>query len=239
MNRRARSVSSCLRLLATLVVVMLGVGVTACGSTDRSTGSRYHIPTKAAESIPPATVASSAASILPYLNDGDHDRIGDADGDNSHDDDNDAYLDHQRDDNGLYHDSDDSLILAYGHAASATEERVIAGIVKRYYAAAAARNGEAACAQFPPIFVKAVPVDYGKFGSSYLHAGKGCAGVLDLLFRHYRKQLIGGVRITGVRVEGDHATALLGSKTMPASYISLVREAGVWKIVNVLGSPLP
>ena len=96
---------------------------------DRVAGPRYQIPG-------PATA--------PYLNDGDHDHIGDPDRDNSKDDDADAWLDYQRDDNGLYHDRDDPFFLPFGKRATAAEERTIDALVKRYYAIAASGDGSRA-----------------------------------------------------------------------------------------------
>jgi hypothetical protein len=51
-------------------------------------------------------------------------------------------------------------------------------------------------------------------------------------------ELIGPVAVTGVRVSGSEALALLGSATMPASDIFVRREAAGWKINEVFGGPL-
>lgn len=201
-------------LFALLAIALLGVGVGACGGTSHASNR--------------------------YLNDGDHDPIGDEDGDNSSDTDNDAPRDYQPviNESGRYHDADDSMTLAYGHAAGPADTRAVVALVKRYYAAAAAGDGKSACSMILPSLVKAVPEDYGKLGPQYLHGGKTCEAVLSLLFEHFHSKLAAPIGVTGVRIEGKQAYALLGSATMSASYITVQREHGAWTINQLLGSTL-
>jgi hypothetical protein len=57
--------------------------------------------------------------------------------------------------------------------------------------------------------------------------------------RKRREGLAGGFAVTGVRVEGSEARALLGSRTLPASFVVVTRERGAWKIDELIGQPLP
>jgi hypothetical protein len=201
-------------LLALLAMALLSVGAGACGDTSHASNR--------------------------YLNDGDHDPIGDEDGDNNADNDNDVSLDYKpvTNEGGNYHDADDSMTLAYGHAAGPVDTRAVAALVKRYYAAAAAGDGKGACSMLLPSLAKAAPEDYGEFGPQYLRGGKTCEAVLSLLFEHFHNTLTAPVGVTGVRVEGNQAHALVGSATMSASYITLQRERGVWALNELLGNTL-
>lgn len=232
-----------------LATALLSSGILACGGTGKGASSESPTSSNAVTagvatgaSLHPGsnpTIIPDTAATRGYLNDGDHDHIGDPDGDNSHDNDKDAYYDYKPDDNGNYHDSDDLVVIQYGRAASAAQARAITAVVKRYYATAAAGDGAAACSQLVPSLVKATPVVYGQFGAFYLRGAKTCPGVTARLFKHFHGQLAHPVHVTSVRVQGDNGLALFGSRTMPASYMTLMREGGAWKITRILGSPLP
>jgi hypothetical protein len=240
-----------MRSLAPLTTIaLLGIVVTGCGdaSKHKSAAASQHISTVAAEDNAHTSTTASATRAAgrsstsgPYLNDGDHERVGDADGDNNADNDKDRWLDYlpsdyQAHENSRYHDADDRDLLAYGNAASAEEERAVAAVVERYYAMAAAGDGSGACALLLPSLDKAVPSDYGQNGPSYLRPGKTCAAVLTLLFKHYHRQLAPGVAVTSVRIAGDQADALLGSTAFPASFIIVQREGSAWKVAQLLGN---
>jgi hypothetical protein len=180
-----------------------------------------------------------------YLNDGDHEREGDADGDNTADNDKDPSLDYLPSDqrpheNSRYHDTDDKGYLTSGYAPGGAEERAVAALVDRYYAAGTAGDGARACSMLLPSLAGAVPSDYGQApGPAYLRGGKTCAAIMALLFRHYRRQLAGPTTVTGVRVENGQTYALLGSTTMPASAIIVQSEGGSWKVAQLLGNENP
>jgi hypothetical protein len=239
-------------LLAFMTTVLFTVGVSACGDAGKSGDSVSSAPSSAAAAAtddPAARTPGTKNAPVPikpetgptrkYLNDGDHDVLGDDDGDNSSDVDRDASLDYQADENKRYHDNDDVSDLSHGHVATAADVRAVTPVVQRYYAIARAGNGAAACSQLIPSLAKAVPLDYGRFGAAYLHAGKTCPAVMDLLFKHFRRQLVAPVHVTEVLVKEDRAIALLGSRTMPASATSLERQNGAWIITQILGHSLP
>jgi hypothetical protein len=235
-------------LSALLAIATFSAGAGACGgSAARVAGSRFHTSSIAATSISPTGKTASSItqaqppahrSTQPYLNDGDQDGIGDEDGDNNSDIDNDAALDYKTDENGKYRDGDDADTLVYGQTAGATDRQAITAVVKRYYAAATAGDGQRACAMIIPSLVKAVPEDYGQLGPSYLRGGKTCQAVMARLFSHFHSELTAPVAVTGALVNGDHALALLGSARMPASYITLQRQRGGWTINALLGNAL-
>jgi hypothetical protein len=209
-----------------LAVLLLGAAIVGCGAGHRRAGSASRDP-------------RSADAARGYLNDGDGDHPGDSENDNNHDTDNDPSEDYKPDENGLYHERDDSGVAAYGAAASAVDERAIANLVRRYYAAAAIEDGAQACTMLVVSLARAIPNEYGHSGPSYLRGHKTCAALTTALFKHTQAQMAGEFVVTGIRVSGGQAFALLGSRTVPASYISLQREHGRWRISELVGSPLP
>lgn len=238
-----------LRLLALLGAIAAALGLAACGgahtktsasvagssaSNASSTSAQRGQPT--AGSSGPATAGSGHASLQ---NDNDNDQPGDEDSDNSNDDDNDAFSDYKPlPNNHAYHDEDDKKLFAFGAPASGNDMRAIAAVVTRYYAVALAGSGAQGCSMIDASLVKAVPLDYGHFGPAYAHSAKTCAEVLSRLFAHERAHVSAGIQVTGARLKDNFALAFLGARTMPASYISLEREKGTWKISQLLGAPL-
>jgi hypothetical protein len=235
-------------LLTLSSIALLGVGVGACGGSGKGAGSSSQATATTARTV--ATVAkgdavASGASATPsaavssFKGDEDDDETASNHTSTSNKYDNDADFDNDTIKNKGYYDSDDSVISASGKAASAAQKRTIAALVKRYYAAAAASDGAKACPLIYSTLEEAIPEDYGQPPGPSYSRGKTCAVVMSKTFAHAHSQLAGGFAVTGVRVEGREARALLGSRTLPASFILLRRERGAWKISELLGQPLP
>jgi hypothetical protein len=140
-----------------------------------------------------------------------------------------------------YYDGDDASMLSYGHAANAADERAIAALVKRYFAAAAVEDGAKACALTYALRAETLPERYGQSpGPLYLRGATTCPALLSRAFTHFHSLLAqAAVELGGVRVEGHRAVALLGFGTKPASYIAVRREGGAWKIDGLLVTRLP
>jgi hypothetical protein len=238
-----------MKLSLALLAVAMGLCVIACGSGSGGTSSAPSSSTNSvagggvgATSPSSATDASTQVKSL-FKGDSDHDQIGDSDNDNNNDDDNDSSTDYKKSEEGLYQDKDDNGIVDYGHLASATDDKAVTALVKRYYTAAVAGDGASACSMIIPSFARAVPEDYGRAtGPTYLRGGKSCPAVMSLLFKHSHQQLAAGattLEVTGVRVSGNQGFALLGSRVTPASDIPVQREAGAWKVDALIGNALP
>jgi hypothetical protein len=179
-----------------------------------------------------------------YLDDGDNDPRNDNDFDNLNgktvDDDKDAYEDFIEPGNDRYHDLDDREAVGFGRRANPAVARAVRFAVKRFYAAAVAGDAAKACSALVPDFARSVARDYGRgsVGPAYLRSGTTCEGVMALLFGHMHAELTAALDVTGVRVDGHTARALIGSSAMPAEYIDLQDVTGVWRIDALLGSPL-
>lgn len=219
------------RALISLLLVSLGLSVAACGHTGASSVSKA------------ARDATSPSGAAPGRLRGDED-----DDDNNSETENlhnpadgDADRDHDYNENVIngYYDSDDATVRNYGHAAGAADKLALTSFVKRYFAAAAAEDGAMACSMIKPSFVRAIPEDYGSGAGPAYMRGKTCTAVMSLLFKHFHTQLSAPVVVSSVRVDGDKAEVIVGSTTTPVSYLPMEREGSAWRLVELLGAPLP
>lgn len=234
-----------LRPLVLLGAIAAALSLAACGGTHTKKAASIATSNASSASAPHRQLTTSssapaaAGSTQALQNDNDNDKPGDEDPDNSHDDDSDAYSDYKPlPNNHVYHDQDDSKALAFGTPPSGEEMRSIGAVVKRYYAVALAGSGAEGCSMIDASLVKAVPLDYGVYGPTYVRGGKTCATVLSRLFAHEHAHLPAVIQVTEARLKGNVALAFFGARHMPASYIGLKREQGTWMISQLLGAPL-
>lgn len=208
-----------------LALAGASAALSSCGDSGR--------PERAADTTP-----RHRSSQQPFLGDGDFDH-GDGDPDNSWDTDSDAPFDYYNRRNeswnrGVFHDRDDSEELAFGRPAGMAEAHALSLIVRRYYSLAAKDDGQRACAMLAPRAARTMAT-YSQNGLPYLRRVKTCPEALRLVFRRTRLSV---PRVTSVRVDGDTAIVLWGSRTMPAGYMTLVRNADTWTIAAPVGNPL-
>lgn len=221
MTRRSPGLVLAVALVASACI---GTGLAGCGGSGRSSHQPSH--------------AASRKASQPFLGDGDFD-IGDGDADNNRDTDRDAPFDYYYRGNeswnrGVFHDRDDTEKLTFGTSATAAEARAISLVVRRYYSLAAKDDGRRACAMLLPSAARIV-ADYRLNGLPYLRGVNTCQAALHLMFRHDHLSV---PHVTSVRVDGDAALALWGSRTLPAGYITLVRHGRTWAITAPVGSTL-
>lgn len=192
-----------------------------------------------------STITTSSIPLGQALRgDGDVDNPGDIDGNGDRDYTSQGGKDGDSDgptrESYDFPDSDDRATFAYGHRPSTTEARAISGVVRMYYAAASAGDGSAACGLLLPSFASSLPESYGgPGGPSYLRGGSTCAAIMSGLFRTFRSELGEAITVVEVRVAGDRAQVVIGSRRMRASSISLARAGGAWKVADIIGQPLP
>jgi hypothetical protein len=136
-------------------------------------------------------------------------------------------------DNDGDHNDDDARIVYFGHTADTADRRSSVSLLTRYFAAAAAGNGAAGCAQLAPFLAESLAEEYGR--SSGLR-GATCPAVLSKLFRLHRGMLVrkwATLRVVGVRVEGDRALAILYFGAIPETrQMTERRVGGVWRLVQ-------
>jgi hypothetical protein len=114
--------------------------------------------------------------------------------------------------------------------------------VKRYYTAAAAKDGLTACSLILSSIAKALPEDYGQApGPHYLRGGKTCRAVMSRLFTHFHRLLVTDAAtliVAQVRLDTTGGYAVLSFGAKPEREITVVREGGAWKISSMLDSEL-
>lgn len=139
-----------------------------------------------------------------------------------------------------YFDGDDNSVRYFGRAANPGEASAITTLVKRYYSAAAAMNSSAACALTYYISVETIPEEYGQPpGPLYLRGAHTCQAVLAIVFKHFHAELTQPVMVMGVRVDGNHADALVGFRALPAGFVQARLEGNTWKVEGLLATALP
>lgn len=208
-------------LLALQIIVLLSVGLTACGSSGTSTNTGPNTSSASRTTAAPDS-PSSAAQEQEYLEES-------AQPDSDHD--NDASV---TDD-----DKNNNTELHYGHAASAAERRAVAAVVKHYFTAAAADDGTAACKLLAQQIVESVVEDYGhgSDGPSYLQSGTTCPAVLTLMFKHFKSRLrtmTPHLKVVAVRLVKQQGFAIMHVGPSLERRIIMRREGHNWKVLELL-----
>jgi hypothetical protein len=249
--RQEGSVRKGMRLARRLLVALcagalLGLGAVACGGAAHVGGSSSSTASDSAAAS--AQTEPITTSVIPpgqgLRGDGDADNPNDVDGNGDSDSARvggpDTDTDNPVPASYRLPDEDDRATFAYGHAPSPAVERTIAGIVERYFAAAAAQAGVTACSLLSQGLARSVAQDYGRApGPLYLRGGKTCSSVLSMLFRHLHGELAAAVKVLQVRLDGTGAQVVFSSSKMRASDVVLTEQGGSWRIEGLLGRPLP
>jgi hypothetical protein len=212
-------------LLALQAIVLLGLGVAACGKT--SSGERAPSQASSAAANATSTATSSGAPAGLFKPSKGDINFGKGDADSSPE---------------STPDSDDNSVLHFGQAASTADATVVTALVKRYYAAAASDDGAAACKLMYSLLAESVVANYGRppAGPPELR-GETCGAVITKLFKQRHAQLASDgatLKLTGVRVQGNKAYALMRTATIPIGFVTLRREHGAWKLDAFFGGPV-
>lgn len=143
-------------------------------------------------------------------------------------------------------DSDDYHSMHFGHAADPTDERAIAAIVKRYYAALASEDASTVCSLLLEVVAEGMPEsERGAAGERLPTPGAATAGhrpapghttcasaISGTLAESHRALLAEDrtLRVIGVRVRRRRASALLRFGSTVARHILLYKEGDAWKV---------
>lgn len=210
--------------LALASVALLAFGACACGSSRTTTTSPVKHSTGASTSNTTAQKPSPPSFLAKrYFTKTDADKDDDI--------------------GAPYDDTNHRFLLNYGRPANASDTRVITGLIKRYYAAATAEDGEKACPMLYSTLAEAVPEDDGQSppGQPY-EKGTTCPAVLHGLFNHFHHQLavkFPKLSVSRVRIDERHARVMLTFGKMPEREMSVTREGRNWKIETLLDNELP
>jgi hypothetical protein len=226
------------------VALLMSSTAVSCGGGQPVTSKSE----RSAEVPAGAYFTSTTTDVIPpgqaLRGDGDADNPGDIDGNGDSDNAGAGGADVDSDSPTRasydFPDADDQATFDYGHRPGPAEARAIAGVVKLYYAAAAAEDGQAACKLLLPGIARSAPEDYGQTStSSGAQVARSCGTVLANVFRSAHGQLGEAITVVKVGIEGATAQVVLSSRAMPASHIFLMRQGGSWRVAAVLGQPLP
>jgi hypothetical protein len=206
------------RLLTLLAAALLSVNLLACGDSKVSSTKSSSTDGTSARST---DVSDQSGQVHSKVDSDKDDDVGAA-----------------------YDDTNNNSVLELGHAAGAADNRAVTELVKRYYAAAAAQDGDGACSMIVRTLADAMAEDYGhgSAGPAYLSAGKTCPTVMVLLFRHFQRHLaleVPLLTVSRVRISGRQGLAILTFRAMPERQIPVTKEGRSWKIATLLDSELP
>jgi hypothetical protein len=246
-----------IRTLGTLLAVVIVVGGAGCGrqgqartrSSSRASGSAStstagtHTSTIPGidTSLPPTVERGTIiTSAIPrgqkVRGDGDADNPGDRDGNGDIDpEDNDS--DEPVPASYRFPDSDDRSVFAWGRPVPGATRAAIAGVLKRYYAAAARGDGLAACQLFTPLLAHGAASEYTLPGQS--HHFPTCAALMSAMFAQSRQELSAPISVIAVRGQGRQARAIVASRTLRASSVLLQRQGSNWRLLALSGVVLP
>lgn len=127
---------------------------------------------------------------------------------------------------------DDNHVPEYGFEASPGDRKGISAVVTAYFAAAAKRDGKAACAKLYSPLANSVVEDYGQSPGPAYARGTTCAAVLVKVFSHVARPLSALLvrSIDGARVEKNIGFAEFRSQAWPSGAIAVEREGSGWRI---------
>ncbi|MGN6372802.1 MAG: hypothetical protein ACTHM1_07405 [Solirubrobacteraceae bacterium] len=215
-------------LPALLAFGLLVLWTAACGSSKSNTASPSNVSSAVTTQVKPTNgaVPSSPTSGFVASNASARDRER-----------------HDRDEDDHTTVPDDHNPAPAGYVtASAADAKAITALVKGYFAAALSEDGARACSMIDKGLVKAIPLDYGKLGPSYLrHAAPNCPAVMTLYFKHEHRTLsreVPGMRVPRVSVHGGEGIAFLRFGRVHERFISEFRNGSAWKIGAVLDEEL-
>lgn len=219
-------------LLALFALGLLCIGVAACGSSSNRESASANSPS----SSTPATTAhvdtTSPAVASPSGHPEPAHKVTRSDLEK-----------YDRDEDDYIHVPDDHNPAPAGFTpANAADKRAITALVKRYYAAALRGDGAGGCSMIDVGLVKAIPLDYGKLGPSFLRrAAPNCPAVMSLYFKHEHRLLsreVPAMQVARVSVKGDQGVAIMRFGPLHERFITQLREHGRWMIAAVLDGEL-
>jgi hypothetical protein len=220
-------------VLALLVGGALCASIAACGGAAQVTATD------------PAAIPPSPSLTGDY--DGDDEYHADPRRKDADNDDSNAPKDKDNDTDasgGGPFDADDHAMLHFGHLANPAEWRAIAALMRRYFAAADAQDGAAACAMFAPALVRSTSTMLGGATdiARYLRGQPTCAGLMARMFAHYHREIAAHaarLSVSRVRVQLNEGLVGLSFGTLPEAELRVQRVGGVWKVENQLDTELP
>ena len=138
---------------------------------------------------------------------------------------------------------DDHIVLDYGHEANERDWRAVTATVKAYFAAAASGNGAKICSLMYSLYAEDLGETWTTASGPSGAQPESCATIMSKqsLARHADLAAkSAALTVTGVRVEGSIALALIHARSTPELlHIKLHRDHGGWGIYDMFDKGLP
>lgn len=147
--------------------------------------------------------------------------------------------DGDRDDDrrGSRFDPDTDEVLTYGPAAGPADRREIIALLRRYYAAAAAGNGELACSMLYWLFAETVIEEHSHGKGPRALRGNTCAQITSKVFKQRHRELVRDLarfEVTEVQLRAKQGWVRLRFGPASELLVSLHHDRGVWHMNNLL-----
>jgi hypothetical protein len=130
-------------------------------------------------------------------------------------------------------------IRTYGAQADGDTETAIAAAVRDFYAAKASGDGARTCTLLASAARKSLVQTMGRSGEL---KGKDCGAIVSLVLEQqeprYRARMR-EVEVTGARLQGDRALALIEIEASSEEVIPVRQDGGSWKVAAMAGSEIP
>lgn len=145
-------------------------------------------------------------------------------------------------------DDDDLGIRGYGREASAAERLAVSDLVKRYYVAAAATDGAAACRLIARDVISgrnltlSIPAPYASVAVAALFRRKTCASVETRLFKLEEarfKATLPRIEVASLRIGRGRGLAIVISKEVPERVVDVLYTSAGWMVNGLLDDELP
>ncbi len=209
MTQRDQKIRLRLATISLLAVGITSSGAIGCGGASKTPPDAATTVASTTTSTPTATLPQPETQDDPDL---DSDTYpGEPDNDNNH---------------------------VFGHVAGVADRQAAVTLVGRYFAAATARDGAAACRLMYIPMSESVAEDYGALAGSPYMRGTTCAAVMSGLFRHLHARLVAEratLKLAEIRVRGNETSVRMGFGAAPAKfYLELRRERGVWRLARIV-----
>ncbi|HTA15893.1 MAG TPA: hypothetical protein VK781_13640 [Solirubrobacteraceae bacterium] len=126
-------------------------------------------------------------------------------------------------------------MAAYGGEASEADTRAVTAVIRKYYAAAAAEDGQAACQLLYSSLATGLAEGVGG-------GGKTCPAAISVLFKQQHSHIVADdvptMVVISVHAKGNLGLAVLGFRRVPESEILVEREGSSWKIDALFDSEM-
>ena len=134
-------------------------------------------------------------------------------------------------------DSDNDAIPTFGRTASTAERGAITSLFRRFYTAAAAGRGAAACSMLYWLVAEELVEEHSRGRGPAARRGVTCAQIAKKIFREHHRELVSDVtelRVTIIQLRRNRGWAVLDFAPARELLGTVQREGAGWKLGSLL-----